>query len=184
MSIKTSANVVTSMQEKFLAAYPEPVLREYRPFRAALYAEMLPQSELENIYFEQFAFAHFSLLRCQLLEVYNEQNAAENPGDEQAIRNVNTIRRMIANYEKRAARALKTFNDFKANRILNQQLEADIQATAGEPVAIPIATPTMSLLIPSQRRFDRETTTNALYRSHRNPLAAETPTPHPPQATS
>jgi hypothetical protein len=159
--------------ERTLLMLPDEFRAEFAPFRQALLAEMLPGTELEQIYFESFCITQFSRLRMQAAESHCEVKVSQNPEDPEAFKRLLAMRRLLAGYEKRAKETFNIFNDLRANRILNRQLETEIAESTGESVNIPATTPTSTLILEKSLRMDRETTSAALYRTYRE----QPPTP-------
>jgi hypothetical protein len=138
--------------------FPNEVRQEYGSFRDKLEAEMLPGSEIELVYFEHFAFAHFLALRSQALEVRSMQSALDNPGDEQALKQWRSTSRYARAHAKAAQQVLLTFREFQTDRYNAVLVQDAILHEHNSDIVVPYSAPVTAMLKPRARLHDNHQT--------------------------
>ena len=138
--------------------FPIEMREDYELFRQALEADMAPASQIEQLYFEHFAFAHFLALRAQSLEIHAMQQAILSPNDEQAIKRWKSNSRYARAHAQAAQKALNTFREFQADRYNAVLIQDEITHELNSSVTVPISAPLTNLLKPSARQHNTNQT--------------------------
>ena len=141
-----------------IESFPIEVRAEYSAFHKKLEAEMLPGSNNELLYFDQYVFAHFMAVRCRTIEMHAMQQAVSNPADEQSIKAWKAATRYALNHARAAEKALAAFREFQSDRYNAVLVQDEITHELNSDVTVPISAPLTTLLRPVARQHDNKQT--------------------------
>jgi len=126
------------------------IQEKFQSFRNRLEAEMLPGSDLEQLYFEHFVFSHFMALRAQALEANLMHQSLANLSDEAAYKRWQSAARYVRTHSNAANKALATFREFQLDRYQAALVQAAIVNELKSEATVPVSAPIAKLLDPSE----------------------------------